>query len=162
MTMPLVTLSVAHTLFHSGQPFKVRLENRISRQAYWQITFDPVIARDTVEIRYGRISSKGQAVRKSWSEAVSKCHDKMRGDYEYANGSSHTAPPPTRTPKPTPKPTIHLVGPYAEIRTLKQVSPNRYMALDGNGLHLLDLDSEGADQVLSADSFRIKVEAMAS
>lgn len=50
-----------------------------------------------------------------------------------------------------------LTGLYAEIRHLEQVGPDRFRAYDASEKFLLEVDAEGADQILDADPYRVRV-----
>lgn len=55
------------------------------------------------------------------------------------------------------QPRVSLTGVFGEIRHLKQMGPNEYKAFAQDGRFLLEVDEQGATQVLNADVYRIRV-----
>lgn len=75
------------TIHNSNHQWVIRLENVISRNAFYEASGT---GRGAVIIRWGRMGSHGQSIRYSYHEAIIKLGKKLAGGYDYA-GSARSA-----------------------------------------------------------------------
>lgn len=164
MPSPKVTIRVARDMYHAGHSFRIRLENRTSRKAFWEVSYDG--SSRSLLCNWGSLSTQGRVLSKQktydLSKALDKASDKLSGDYDYASGTATRTPPltrPTPAPAPAPAPKPKLMGPYAMIREILVQRDGVCKAFDEQGQYLMALTREGADTLVDTDPFRISMRA---
>lgn len=160
MSIPIVDLQVANDLYYRDEPFRIQLTFRgpNSRntsgwsEKWWEISYSG--SGPMMECNYGAVGSRGRAVPLSypWLKAINKYHEKINKGYRQVSGTLTQTPPPVLT----------LIGPFMDIRELRQKDDDHFEAYDETGSFLLDLDAEGAEQMLQADQYRISVERLSA
>jgi hypothetical protein len=155
---PMVTWPVARVMWQNCEPFRVKLHYvGGSSSKWWQLEYDGT-PNGMIECNHGRHGNLGrrEPFRYEVSKASDKVAEKLRKGYDYDRRSQTNRPAPKSKPKPKPK--ITLTGPFAEIRLVKKVGDDHFKAYDEDGTFLLDLDEQGANDVVDADSFRIEMQ----